>query len=244
MGRMIHTKVVIDMRTGATLESEGFWHEGPVAECKGGGGSVNSVDYEYNARMASIAEEQQQWARAYYDMWQKEFKPYEIAQARTNMQNLPLENSVYRGQLEAARDLLPLESDLYRQQLKAEAELLPQQTEATKNFLSASAKGVDVAERMGMAKADVASAWKGMNDATARANARMGVNPNSGRYQGTQAALATQQAAQTAQAVTGARVGAEQENYDRLMKAASVSQNRLSGSPTNTIFQGLSFLGG
>ena len=55
---------------------------------------------------------------------------------------------------------------------------------------------------------------------------------------------AAQQAAQTAQAVTGARVGAEQENYDRLMKAASVSQNKLSGSPTNTIFQGLSFLGG
>ena len=103
---------------------------------------------------------------------------------------------------------------------------------------------MDVAERMGLAKADVSSAWKNVSDATARSNARMGVNPNSGRYAGTQAALATQQAAQTAQAVTGARVGAEQENYDRLMKAASVSQNKLSGSPTNTIFQGLSFLGG
>ena len=92
---------------------------------------------------------------------------------------------------------------------------------------------------MGLAKADVSSAWKNVSDATARSNARMGVNPNSGRYAGTQAALA-----QTAQAVTGARVGAEQEKYDRLMKAASVSQNKLSGSPTNTIFQGLSFLGG
>ena len=244
MGRMIYTKVVIDMATGKTLVQEGYRYDGEVAECKGGGGSVNSVDYEYNDRMATIAEEQQAWAKDYYKMWETYFKPYEIQQAQTNLQNLPLENSVYRGQLEAARDLLPLESGLYKQQLKAEAELLPQQTEATKNFLSASAKGVDVAERMGLAKADVASAWKGMNDATARSNARMGVNPNSGRYAGTQAALATQQAAQTAQAVTGARVGAEQENYDRLMKAASVSQNKLSGSPTNTIFQGLSFLGG
>ena len=109
----------------------------------------------------------------------------QTAQAQTNLQNLPLENSVYRGQLEAARDLLPLESGLYKQQLKAEAELLPQQTEATKNFLSASAQGVDVAERMGLAKADVSSAWKNVSDATARSNARMGVNPNSGRYAGT-----------------------------------------------------------
>ena len=224
MGRMIYTKIVIDMKTGKTLEREGRWYDGEIAECKGGGSSVNNVDYEYNDRMATIAEEQQAWAKDYYKMWETHFKPYETAQAQTNLQNLPLENSVYRGQLEAARDLLPLESGLYKQQLKAE--------------------GVDVAERMGLAKADVSSAWKNVSDATARSNARMGVNPNSGRYAGTQAALATQQAAQTAQAVTGARVGAEQENYDRLMKAASVSQNKLSGSPTNTIFQGLSFLGG
>ena len=167
MGRMIYTKIVIDMKTGKTLEREGRWYDGEIAECKGGGSSVNNVDYGYNDRMATIAEEQQAWAKDYYKMWETHFKPYETAQAQTNLQNLPLENSVYRGQLEAARDLLPLESGLYKQQLKAEAELLPQQTEATKNFLSASAQGVDVAERMGLAKADVSSAWKNVSDATA-----------------------------------------------------------------------------
>ena len=176
MGRMIYTKIVIDMKTGKTLEREGRWYDGEIAECKGGGSSVNNVDYEYNDRMATIAEEQQAWAKDYYKMWETHFKPYETAQAQTNLQNLPLENSVYRGQLEAARDLLPLESGLYKQQLKAEAELLPQQTEATKNFLSASAQGVDVAERMGLAKADVSSAWKNVSDATARSNARMVVS--------------------------------------------------------------------
>ena len=127
MGRMIYTKIVIDMKTGKTLEREGRWYDGEIAECKGGGSSVNNVDYEYNDRMATIAEEQQAWAKDYYKMWETHFKPYETAQAQTNLQNLPLENSVYRGQLEAARDLLPLESGLYKQQLKAEAELLPQQ---------------------------------------------------------------------------------------------------------------------
>ena len=125
MGRMIYTKIVIDMKTGKTLEREGRWYDGEIAECKGGGSSVNNVDYEYNDRMATIAEEQQAWAKDYYKMWETHFKPYETAQAQTNLQNLPLENSVYRGQLEAARDLLPLESGLYKQQLKAEAELLP-----------------------------------------------------------------------------------------------------------------------
>lgn len=230
MGRMIYTKIVIDMTTGQTLEQEGFWHDGEVAECKGtGGGNVDSVDEVYNARMATISEEQQAWARNYYAMWEKDFKPYEIAQAQTNLANLPLENSVYRSQLEAAQGLLPQETELYKQQMGA-----------TKRFLDTSAQGVNVNERMGLAKADVASAWKNTNEATARANARIGVNPNSGRYQGIQAALGTQQAAQTAKAATGARVSAEQENYDRLAKAASVSQV----SPTTSLFQGLSVLGG
>ena len=65
MGRMIYTKVVIDMVTGKTLVQEGYRYDGEVAECKGGGGSVNSVDYEYNDRMATIAEEQQAWAKDY-----------------------------------------------------------------------------------------------------------------------------------------------------------------------------------
>ena len=49
------------MDTGAVLEREGFEWNGPVAECKGGGGgsTVNSVDYDYNARMATLSEEQQ-----------------------------------------------------------------------------------------------------------------------------------------------------------------------------------------
>ena len=49
----------------------------------------------------------------------------------------------------------------------------------------------------------------------------MGVNPNSGRFQGVNAALDTQKAAQLAGARTQARVGAEQENYERLKNAAS-----------------------
>lgn len=221
MGRMIYSRVVFDMGTGAILEQEGFWWGGPMAECKGGGGgsTVNSVDYAYNARMATIAEEQNQWARDYYGVWQQYYKPYEIAQTQANMQLLPLETNLYKSQLESAQ------------------KLLPQQTETAQKFLTASAQGVDVNERMALATADASNAWKGVADQTARANARMGVNPNSGRYQGIQAELGTQQAAQIAGARTQARVGAEAENYDRLTKAATYN-------PAAEILQGVNALKG
>ena len=88
---------------------------------------------------------------------------------------------------------------------------------------------------MALATADVANAWKDTNAASNRAAARMGVNPNSGRFQGINAALDTQKAAQLAGARTQARVGAEQENFDRLMKAANFNA-------TSGILQGLGFM--
>lgn len=221
MGRMIYTRVVLDMTTGNTLGEEGYWWTGAVSECKGGGGgsTVNSVDYAYNARMATLSEEQQTWAREYFGMWQQYYKPYEIAQAQANM------------------ELLPLETNLYKNQLTAATQLLPQQTEAAQKFLTASTQGVDVNERMALATADTANAWKDVNATTARAAARMGVNPNSGRFQGIQATMDTQKAAQLAGAKTQARVGAEQENYDRLTKAAGFNA-------TGGILQGLGFMNG
>lgn len=221
MGRMIHTCVVIDMRSDAVLKDDSYIWDGAVSECKGGGGgsTVNSVDYVYNARMATIAEEQNKWAREYYNIWTQHYKPYEIAQAQANM------------------DVLPQEMELYKKQLASASQLLPQQTEAAQRFLTASAQGVDVNERMALASADAANAWKGVADQTARANARMGVDPNSGRFQGIQAALGTQQAAQLAGARTQARVGAEQENFDRLAKAAAYN-------PSSGILQGVGMLKG
>ena len=204
--RMIYSSITFDILTGEVLARIGEEYDGVVAECGGGGkgggsSSTTTVDYGYNARMATISEEQQTWSREYMDLWRQHYKPYEIAQAQANL------------------DVLPLETSLYKNMLNASNQVLPGQVEATNKFLAQSVNGVDVNERMGLAKADAASAWKGVAAQNARENARMGVNPNSGRFQGAQAALGTQQAAQTAGAVTQARVGAEQENYDRLLKA-------------------------
>lgn len=211
----------MSMRTGRILRAEFVHFHGPVALCGGGSGggssTTNTVDYGYNDRMATLSEEQQAWAREYFNMWQKHFKPLEIAQAQANL------------------SLLPLETDLYKKQLSAASTLLPQQTQAASYFLSAATKGVDVNERMALATADAASAWKDVQAQTTRANARMGVNPNSGRFQGVNAALDTQKAAQLAGARTQARVGAEQENFDRLKAAAGFNA-------TGGILQGIGAL--
>lgn len=242
MGIIIHTRVVVDMSTMKTLEDECFEYEGEIALCGGSGGgssTTNTVDYNYNARMASLSEEQQNWAREYFGVWQDYQKPYEIAQAEANMEMLPYEKELYsnqlkganqlvpletqyaKAQLEAANELMPQETALYKQQMQTMAEMMPLQAQAGKKFLQAAANGVDINERMGLAAADTANAWKDARAASARANTRMGINPNSGRFQGIMAAMDTQQAAQMAGARTQARVGAEQENFSRLNAAAA-----------------------
>lgn len=276
MGILIHTRVVIDMATMETLEDECFEYNGQLALCGGSGGgssTTNTVDYAYNARMAALSEEQQQWAREYFGVWQDYQKPYEIAQAQANLSMLPLETEIYknqlgtanallpleaeyaRGQLQAANQMLPQETALYGQQLNAASKLIPQQTEAASKFLTAALDGVDVNERMALAAADTSNAWKDARSASNRANARIGVNPNSGRYQGIMAAMDTQQAAQVAGAKTQARVGAEQENFNRLVQAVNFNganqilqsgqlvKPRTSGA-SNEILQGIGYLKG
>ena len=209
VSKRVYTEIVLDLGSLDIISENSFMYDGEFDECGGGsrgGGSVtNTVDYGYNARMATIAEEQQTWAKDYYNMWQQYYKPYEIAQARSNLELLPLETDTYKSVLESAKNLVP------------------QQTAAAENFLSAASKGVDVNERMALATSDASNAWKDVSAQTARANARMGVNPNSGKFQGVQANLATQQASQLAGARTQARVSAEDENYKRLKDAASYS---------------------
>jgi len=82
----VYTKVVIDMGTMVVLEEESYGHDGPIAECKGGGSSTtNTVDKEYNSRMATLSEEQQDWAREYFNFWQGEQKPLESAQIASDL---------------------------------------------------------------------------------------------------------------------------------------------------------------
>lgn len=74
----IYNKIVIDIKTGAVIEEISFEYFGPIAETKGGG-SVQTEDKEYNARMATISEEQQEMATQMYNhyMYGVDYDPNE-----------------------------------------------------------------------------------------------------------------------------------------------------------------------
>lgn len=86
---LVYTRIVLDMGSGAVLMADSHEYDGPVDLCKGSGGgssTTTTVDYEYNKRMATIAEEQQAMAQSYFDFWESDYKPMEKAQIQANLE--------------------------------------------------------------------------------------------------------------------------------------------------------------
>ncbi len=81
------------------------------------------------------------------------------------------------------------------------------------------------------AAADSGLAFNRTRQANERAMASMGVNPNSGRFQGMGGQSALMQSANRAGAMTGARERAQQTGYARKLDAAGLGRN-LSGAST------------
>jgi hypothetical protein len=84
----VYAKIVLDMASGRVLEAEGCDYAGPVALCKGGGGgstTTNTQDTAYNARMATIAEQQQAMSQEAFDFWRSDYKPLEQAEIQANL---------------------------------------------------------------------------------------------------------------------------------------------------------------
>lgn len=72
----------------------------------GGSTTINSEDREYNARMATIAEAQQQMAEEYYQYYQQYYQPYEKEQIAANRQLIPQQVKLQEGALETATTAL------------------------------------------------------------------------------------------------------------------------------------------
>ncbi|WP_321404020.1 hypothetical protein [Maridesulfovibrio sp.] len=207
----IYTKVVFDIATAEVEEAEFYEYDGPIAQCKGGGGGSDAVDEEYNARMATIYEAQQEMAEDYFDFWKSDYQPME------------------REQIAANRELIPLQTEVAKEQLKSSQELLPLQTETSKKqlgvrqqFMDQASKGVNVDRRVSQAEADVKHGY-GMATSKAQRNfSRAGLNQNSGRFAAMQNDLALSEAQSVAGAKTKARRDAEDENFKRLGTAATI----------------------
>lgn len=199
-----------------------------------GGGSSDNVDEAYNARMATIAEAQQDMAEEYYTYWEDVYKPLETAQAAADKSLIDVETAQARSQAlhetalipyatEAARVNYQSEIDLAAPQYYYDKQALEESSALRSAYYQESLDGVDVESRANKAAADAAQAFMNTSSQTNRSAARMGVNPNSGRF----AAMANQNSIDQAKAVssakTQARTAAEQENFGRLASAMSTT---------------------
>jgi hypothetical protein len=204
---------------------------------KGGGSSGDNYDAAYNARMATIAEAQQRMAEEYFQFWQTDYKPMEQAQIAANLQLIPHETALQKQKLQAEKGLIPKQTALAGAQMDSALSLLPQQTafeqaqlaDSTQaigerapvraEFYQQATDGVDIDGMVNRASADAMHSFANSQQMLNRNMARMGVNPNSGRF----AALSNQNSLNQAKTVAGAktqaRVQGEEQNFNRLTTA-------------------------
>ncbi|RLE77118.1 MAG: hypothetical protein DRJ44_02765 [Thermoprotei archaeon] len=207
---------------------------------KGGGSSGDTYDAAYNARMATIAEAQQDMAEQYFDFWESDYKPMEKEQIAANREMIPYETGLQKEKIQAERELLPGQTAFTGEQIAAGRELLPGQTALAKlqmqdstaainerapvrtAFYNEALNGIDVESRANRAAADAAHSFADSNNIMRRNSARMGVSPDSGRFTAMQNENSLDRAKMISGAKTQARTLAELENFNRLQGAMGV----------------------
>ena len=176
-------------------------------------------------------------ADEYFKFWQSDYKPMEQAQIAANKELIPGETALSKAQTGSALELLPGQTEFAKAQTSSALSLLPGQTKLmgaqTNDALTAIGErapirtefykealdGVNVEDRANKAAADATQAFMNSTDITKRNSARMGINPNSGRFASMMNTDALNRTKAVAGAKTQARTQAEQENFARLNTA-------------------------
>ena len=217
----IYNRIVIDIETLQILEEDSYEYSGPVAHCKGGGGSTttNTQDTVYNARMAEIAESQQGMAEEYFGFWEETYKPYEEKQIQANTALMPYEIEAEKAQLQGISEITPVQTAYTKGILENELAMLPQKNAVSSAFYEEALKGVDVRGRMDAASADMAQSLKGAEDSSLRTASRMGLNAGSGRVADMLKTSSLDRARATGMARSTTRLASEDSAFQRLLAA-------------------------
>ena len=178
--------------------------------------TTNNYDPVYNAKMAAIAERQQEMAEDQWDMYKTYFQDYEISVAQANKDLLPYMTDSTREQLqyqtEAAarnRELLPAATALNNAELEG-------QKPVAEKFYQEALGGVNVGDRMDSASNEVKAAAKLGESMRRREASRYGIDPGSTTFGNAVNKSALDTSRSIAGARTGAKERAEQENFSRL----------------------------
>jgi len=160
-----------------------------------------------NARMSQLGQDQLDFSKKQYE------QNNPLMQDIARKQGLAMDQQMAQG-----KDYFDYNKSTFRpleQQMVADAEAFD--TDAMRNQLATKAA------------ADSSIAFGQQNQANERRMASMGVNPNSGRFQGMAQQSGLMQSANRAGAMTGARERAQQMGHARKMDAASLGRG-LSGA--------------
>jgi len=237
------------MRFSLDIEFIDFLQPDPLESrliyCKGGGGS--GVDRQYNARMASIYEEQNKWATKFNQFWEDYEKPYEQAKIEANQKQIEGETALSmeetaakRGllpgqtelaeagtelglaQTKSAMGLVPLKSELEREQTLSALERTKLKRPVQQKYFKEALEGVDADSWAASAQADAAQAFLSSTSGTKMAMARRGATPGSGAYAGKANESAMGRAMHIGNAATSGRESGERESFNRLQSAISM----------------------
>lgn len=238
---MLTKQLTVDTFTGETVETELFY---PTVRFKGGGGgstTTNTIDYAYNARMAAVAEQQQNISNEYFNFYKTDYEPMERERIAANRALIPSQTAAGIAQAQADQakatadiatakataDLAPVAAQtkmgilqgMQREQVMAE----PVMADYYKKALT----GVDPNKKVAEAKADVAQSFKENEGALARSAGRYGITPGSSAFVEGLAGQGTSQAKATAAAMTGARGAADKTNFEMLNAATQTYKKNL-----------------
>jgi hypothetical protein len=203
----IYEEIRIDIETGAVIEARGSDYNGPTAECKGGSTTTNTVDEVYNARMADIAEKQQEMAEKYYSFWEETYKPYETAQVAANTELMPLEVETEQSKLRVQQK----EHSLAQAALDDKIRGIELKKPVKEEYFQQALKGPNVGEAMDAAEADVKHSFDKSQRMALRDISRMGLSPEGGQL----ANAIKDSSLERAKAVAGARTTARRATLDQ-----------------------------
>jgi len=171
--------------------------------CKGGSG--DTVDREYNARVATVMEEAQELSNKYFAHWENTTKPIEEAQSKIKLGQVETEGDISTGVLNIQKDNLGSASDVIS------------------NFLKESNSGINANDYANRAGNDVKQAAQQSSDALTRNASRLGLNINSGSFVNAMKDSNITNAATEAAARTQAYRNAEDVNYQRKQAGATAA---------------------
>ena len=166
----IYNTLCIDMQTNETLYEQSYEYHGSIIQCKGGGSGGNP-DYAYNARMATIAEQQNEWASEFFNFWQENEKALDEEKLKSQRELLPLQTDA------AKQYLTKLGGGLNEAELSEEAAANVQQS-----FSSLEGERRREFSRMGLDASSPAFASQRSKDLREKAKALAGAKTGARRY--------------------------------------------------------------